>query len=338
MLIGLIGGFADLAGAQPAPRDPESIPDPIPEAPTGQPANDRTSPPADEPQSSLDSTPSSSTLGPPSVRTPVPARASESRYPLAATARPLVLPRGGLEVSVPLRFQLTKPGSIATTSPHARYSAGRIEIEAGLSVYLFDTGDWGNVIYGDVEQARSDLVPSLFAAARYAISPDLAVGLEIAAEPPQDNLYSFPTMEEAKYSPRAEIAYKARPLRAVSAEASLAAGIDHWRTRSSSRTAANDYLATRALVRLQTQLSPRLALEGHAQLGIGKRVDTEIVFSPPEPSWFQTLDYGVRLAVAINPSLDVTAALDFVDEPPEGTPFPDELVFISIGLTARRLP
>ena len=147
-------------------------------------------------------------------------------YPAALTERPLLLPANAFEVTGAGRLAVQDFDEDRAESVDGlagfRYGLAGAELEVGVDVRARQGSPEG------LEATNDDPVRRLFAAGRFALGDELALGAELAVH--------FPTAPYLIYSPRLVLANKQHFGRGA-VELSLASGIDHAPGKSESTIA-----------------------------------------------------------------------------------------------------
>jgi len=318
--------WAGPALAQPDPPPPQPPPDPLPPTEPAPVGPDPTPPPEPEPTPAPPPapTPPPTPVAPP----PQPVPMAEG-YPLALAARPLLLPASGLEVGGVMLVGLQDfdiDGEEETLEtvylhPGLRYGFGGAEVEVALDLLVHQAEIEGTSLGTD------DLLARLYAAGRFAVSPDVALGGEVAI--------SQPTADLKLYSPRAIVANKQRFGGRGAVELSAQAGLDYqpsveemgFEFPSSTRMVVGGQL------RVQAQVTPIIAVEARGLIRYFNTFDDDSG-DPGAPSFgeFFAQEYGLRVVGAVSADLDLIGGLDVLQTGDAN------YKIVSFGVAYRRVP
>lgn len=257
---------------------------------------------------------------------PPPGPPTDAGYPQELAARPLLLPAGGLEGTVQLVTSREEWPSgelggatmidFVNLEPRARYALARLELEAGVGVLVFE----------DLSESQPFFQPerlqSVSLAARYGLTPDASVGVQLTAITPAGDYTS--------YQPALTVERKLHLSARAAIDVGARAGAS-WSSFSSGTTSSS---STSLLVAGQAgpeaQLSSRFALRAIGRLGYARVVDAPTGTSPAVLSF----DVELGALVAITRDLDVIAGVDFQTS---GDGDYDVKLF-TVGLAGRRVP
>ncbi|HEY5934363.1 MAG TPA: hypothetical protein VIU61_07010 [Kofleriaceae bacterium] len=310
---------AGTAFAQPDPPSPQPPPDPPTDPAPVEPE------PAPPPEPAPAPAPAPAPVPPPQpVAPPQPVEG----YPLALAARPLFLPASGFEVGglVLLGLQDFESESGEDTfetvflRPGFRYGFSGAELELGMDVLVHQGEIEGVTLTND------DPVARLYAAGRFEVSPDVALGGELTV--------SGPTSDFKVYSPRAIVANKQRFGGRGAVELSAGAGLDHRPAVESEgfEVESSSAMVVGGQLRVQAQITPIIAAEARAQIRYFKSLEDETEGNPFVLGEYFAQDYGLRVVGAVSPDLDLIGGLDILSTGEAN------YKIVSFGVAYRRVP
>lgn len=229
--------------------------------------------------------------------------APQSGYPREITARPLVLPSGVFEGVIPI-LMTTYGGvfdddgddlTVYGLAPRVRAGVGSAELEAGIDLLIDTDQDFG----GD----GPERLTAAFVAARYALAPDQTLGAELTAITPAAD---FRTLE-----PRLLVNHKAHLSPVAAVIASVGGGMDL--SSYSVDDASDSWVVAATQLVVQAQVAPSIGLQGRATINYRHHLDDDDLpgDSQDQHSGFHQ-DYGVRVALAATPMVDVIGGLDLL--------------------------
>jgi hypothetical protein len=232
----------------------------------------------------------------------------------------LLLPNSAVEGTANLRY--FDPGDSALSSwmadPHARVGLANAEVEIGTSLLLHTSDDNANPMI----MVDYPLLSSLYAAGRFVIDPNLAIGGELTV--------SGPTTDFVGYQPRAVIATRQHLARSSAIDVSFATGID--KTTQPEQATPGAFIVPTSFVasvraRVIAQASPNFAAEVSAALTYINPFDDADAMIGYGPR--RSTNYGVRFIATASRELDIVFGAEFPDP---------EAITAFVGVAARRLP
>jgi len=262
---------------------------------------------------------------PPPAPVPITAAVESTSYPLALTERPLLMPAGGFELFGILALGLQEIGGLdgpetletVVMKPGIRYGIGSAEVAAGLDL-LVHQGEIEGVMF-----TNDDPLTRLFAGARFEVSPELAVGGELAI--------TGPTTDFKVFSPRATLANKQHFGRGA-VELGVAAGLDHRPAQDMFELPSRQAMVLAGQLRVQGQVTPVVAVEARATMTYFNVLDDDEGELESSPSYFVQQSYGLRALGSVTPDLDVIGEFEVLASG-EGN-----YKIVSIGVAYRRVP
>lgn len=276
---------AGTAFAQPPEPDPD-VPAPPPETPVETPPEPPPQPPPQPPPPQ-----------PPPTVTAAPVIVVETGYPQALAQRPLVLPRGIIEVTAQLVLLRTTFDSdsieIYSGDGRVRYGIGGADFEAGGQVLIGDS-------YPEGIPIENETFRSAFVGGRVAVQPELTVGAQL----------TYVNVSDASkiYQPRLIITSKRRLSPRSAVEIAGFGGIDHQTIEVGGASDSQTIYVVGGELRVQAQVSQVAALEGRAMLSYLKVPDSEFM----EGGSGLAQNYGIRLVAAVMPKLDIIGGVDIL--------------------------
>lgn len=206
-------------------------------------------------------------------------------YPIARAARPLLMPRGALELTLPFRFltveatggDVVQGRSTIRAHPHVRYGLHCYQLELGASLPL--TRKFGDDAF------------SVDAAVRRRLTARAAVGLELAGGMASDDGANLLAM--------ARVAHHAPLLRWLAVIGSAGLGVEYQGLAPDKSTKALVPLVAETALRVMLQPFPALTLE----LDGGLLHRRPLSGANADPHTIYRLD--AIAALAATPTLDV---------------------------------
>jgi hypothetical protein len=246
-------------------------------------------------------------------------------YPLALTARPLLLPAGAVEGSAMVildRVPITDMDHLVTltVAPWLRYATPAVELEAGARLGLYQ----GSVPATVGSLAKFERLGALFVAVRHGFGADLSLGGELTV--------ALPASDTPSFAPRLVVANKRHLAPWSAVELAAAAGIDRQTLAAGAGTPATSITSAvlGGTLRVQAQLTGAVGVEGRATFSFIDPVAEVAGGGGPSTTAYFAQNYGVQVVAAVSPNIDLIAGVDVIAA--------NALTQYTVGVVARRLP